>query len=102
MKLRTRNNKQIISILFHFVDADTPPRREAIGVIALQIILQYAECREISRHFIFKPIFFEEVTAIVAMAVAVAVDAETEAEEATDTRRELIFRCETIRYDKHK
>jgi len=79
------------------VDADTPPpRREAIGVIALQIILQYAELREISRHFIFKPIFFEEVTAIVA------VDAETEAEEATDTRRELIFRSNAIRYDKHK
>ncbi len=96
MKLRTRNNKQIISILFHFisfhfVDADTPPpRREAIGVIALQIILQYAELREISRHFIFKPIFFEEVTAV------------TEAEEATDTRRELIFRSNAIRYDKHK
>lgn len=83
------------------MDADTPPRREAIGVIALQIILQYAECREISRHFIFKPIFFEEVTAIVAVAVAVA-EAVVEAEEATDTRRELIFRCETIRYDKHK
>jgi len=83
------------------VDADTPPpRREAIGVIALQIILQYAELREISRHFIFKPIFFEEVTAVVA--VAVAVDAETEAEEATDTRRELIFRSNAIRYDKHK
>ena len=83
------------------MDADTPPRREAIGVIALQIILQYAECREISRHFIFKPIFFEEVTAIVAVAVAVAVaEAVVEAEEATDTRRELIF--DAIRYDKHK